>query len=308
MIPRRPTVIAGRLPSKKPLSLMIATSAPRRSRLASSHASRWTRARLLLALEDVADVDREATARREDGRGRHQVEVDLALVVGGAAAEHPPSVHDRLERRRRPEVQRVDRLDVVVAVDQDGRRALGMQPIAVDDGMAGRLGDLDVLEADPSHRIRQPLGGASAVDGMRRDAGDARDPEELLVRGDPRLVGRIEVRFERVGLGGGVRHRASLAAAGRRRWTRNRTSGPSPARSRVQVWMEAGSGRLRVRLGDRLAWPDDGRDAMLVQSFGGRSLKRASKPSESTVSSATSFSARATSLSLWVVRTSVARS
>ena len=39
------------------------------------------RARLLLALEHVADVDREAAAGREDRRGRHEVEVDLALVV-----------------------------------------------------------------------------------------------------------------------------------------------------------------------------------------------------------------------------------
>ena len=39
--PRRLSVIAGRLPSKKPVSLMIATSALRRSLLAASQASRW---------------------------------------------------------------------------------------------------------------------------------------------------------------------------------------------------------------------------------------------------------------------------
>ena len=42
MMPRRLSVMAGRLPSKKPESLMIATSAASRSRFASSHASRWT--------------------------------------------------------------------------------------------------------------------------------------------------------------------------------------------------------------------------------------------------------------------------
>ena len=67
-------MIAGTLPSKKPVSLMIATSAARRSRLASSHASRWTRARLLLALEHVLDVDRQRAARRQERLGRHQVE------------------------------------------------------------------------------------------------------------------------------------------------------------------------------------------------------------------------------------------
>jgi hypothetical protein len=45
-----------------------------------------------------------------------------------------------------------------------------------------------------------------------------------------------------------------------------------------------------------------------MSSLAGMSLKRASNWSASTVSSATSFSARAMSLSRWVVRTSVARS
>jgi hypothetical protein len=42
--------------------------------------------------------------------------------------------------------------------------------------------------------------------------------------------------------------------------------------------------------------------------FGGTSLKKASKASLSTVSSATSFSASAVNLSRWVTRTSIARS
>ena len=53
------------------------------------------RARLLVALEDEPEVDRQRAARRQDRLGRPELEVDLALVVGRAAAEH-------LARRRRP--------------------------------------------------------------------------------------------------------------------------------------------------------------------------------------------------------------
>ena len=41
-MPRRPTVMAGMFPSKKPESATSATSAARRPALAVSHASRWT--------------------------------------------------------------------------------------------------------------------------------------------------------------------------------------------------------------------------------------------------------------------------
>ena len=56
--------------------------------------------------------------------------VDLALVVRGAARQHAAVLDDRLERRRRPEVERIDRLDVVVAVDDHRRGVRGMQPVA----------------------------------------------------------------------------------------------------------------------------------------------------------------------------------
>ena len=51
--------------------------------------------------------------------GLEQAE-DLALVVGGAARVEPAVAHGGLERRPDPLVERVGRLDVVVAVDQQG--------------------------------------------------------------------------------------------------------------------------------------------------------------------------------------------
>ena len=148
--------MAGMLPSKKPVSLMIATSAASRSRFASSQRVEVDGARLLLALEHVAHVDRHRATRREEARGGHHVGVDLALVVGRAAREDPVADDDRLERRRRPQVERVDRLDVVVAVDDDRRGVRRVEPVGVDDRVAAGLADLDVLEAGRGQGVGQP--------------------------------------------------------------------------------------------------------------------------------------------------------
>ena len=70
----------------------------------------------------------------------------LALVVGGAASVDATVRDARLERRADPQLERVDRLDVVVRVDDDGRCARRMEPVRVHDRVAGRLGDLGMLE------------------------------------------------------------------------------------------------------------------------------------------------------------------
>ena len=109
--------------------------------------------------------------------------MDLALVVGGAAREDAPVLDARLEGRPHPLVEGVDRLDVVVAVDDDRGRAVGVEPVGVDDRMAARLGDLDVLQADGSHALREPLGtGADivTVGAEHPDGGDAQELDELL--------------------------------------------------------------------------------------------------------------------------------
>ena len=86
-----------------------------------------------------------------------------ALVVARAAGEDATVLDDGLERRPAPLVERIDRLDVVVGVGDRGRRALGMQPVGVDDRMAAGLGHLDVLEPGRPQVIGEPLGRARAV-------------------------------------------------------------------------------------------------------------------------------------------------
>ena len=120
----------------------------------------------------------------------------LTLVVGGATREHPAVVDDRLERRRRPQVQRIHRLDVVMAVDERGGRPFGMQPVGVDDGVERRLLDRDVLEAGPPEGVCEPLGGTADVGSVLRQRRDAGDPQEVLVALQPSVVRLVQVRVE----------------------------------------------------------------------------------------------------------------
>ena len=198
--------------------------------------------RLLVALEDELDVDRERPAGGEERLRGAEVHVDLTLVIRRAAGEHPAVDHGRLEGRRLPQIERIDRLDVVVAVDQGGRRVGRAQPVAVHDGMTRRVRHLDVVDADPAQVVRDPLRGAPAVGGVLRKGGDARDPEECLV-GLEALVGAgvepgLDLRIDGGGAGGG---HAGMVRGGRREGRVSRTcarpviDGPRCAARRAQT-------------------------------------------------------------------------
>ena len=87
----------------------------------------------------------------------------LALVVAGAAgADDLAPVrqrrHPRLERRRLPQLERIDRLHVVVTVEQHVRRAVGLRRVGEHDRMAGRVAHLG-LETHGLEIAFQPFGG-----------------------------------------------------------------------------------------------------------------------------------------------------
>ena len=134
---------------------------------------------LLLALEDDADVDRQRPGLPEVRLERLDVHEQLPLVVGGAAREQLVVAHRRLERRRRPQLERVDRLHVVVPVEEHRRRAGRVQPVAVDDRVARRVDHPHVLEADGPQVIGGPVGAAAHVAGVLGQRADARDGEVL---------------------------------------------------------------------------------------------------------------------------------
>ena len=75
---------------------------------------------LFLALDDELHVHRQFDALPHVGLQRLDVGVDLALVVAGAAGVNHAVPDHRFEGRVVPQVQRINRLDIVVAVEQQG--------------------------------------------------------------------------------------------------------------------------------------------------------------------------------------------
>ena len=102
------------------------------------------------------------------------------LSSDDAAAEHRPVADDRLERRRLPQLERVDGLDVVVAVDEGRRRAgaRGASRRRRSDGRRSprprraraRSAAGPPRSTRPSRRQSSACSGSAEMLGMRRNA------------------------------------------------------------------------------------------------------------------------------------------
>ncbi len=144
-------------------------------------AGRVDRAGFLLALQQEGDVDGQRAGDREISPAGLDEGHDLALVVGGAAPDEALLAvgaldQRRLEGRRGPQVQRIDRLHVVMAVEH---HPLLRAEVAArgDDGVARRLVELR-LEAQRSEVVGQPLAGAPALGGVSPVGGDGGDAQQ----------------------------------------------------------------------------------------------------------------------------------
>ncbi len=135
---------------------------------------------LLGALDQERDVDRQRSGHRFPGpAGLHEGQ-HLALVVGGPPrADHLPAIgqgrHLGLEGRRLPQIERIDRLHVVMAVEQ--HMGLGLALRVPDHrrmpaGFAQGRVDAEALEL-----IHQPLPGLAAIVLVGGIGGDRRDLE-----------------------------------------------------------------------------------------------------------------------------------
>ena len=133
----------------------------------------------LLALDEELDVHRQAARLLHVRLDRLDVHEHLALVVGGAARVDLAVAHRRLERRAGPQIHRIDRLHVVVAVEQNRRLARGVQPLAVDNRVARRSMSRTFC-MPTAQRIGGPLRGAADVGGVLGKRADARNREVLL--------------------------------------------------------------------------------------------------------------------------------
>src|SRR5690606_37632568 len=70
------------------------------------------------ALDQELDVERERALRLDQGLQRLKVHKHLPLVVACAPSPNVSITDGRLKGRRRPQVDRINRLDVVVTVNQ----------------------------------------------------------------------------------------------------------------------------------------------------------------------------------------------
>jgi hypothetical protein len=165
---------------------------------------------LLLALDQQLDRDGGGLAPHggKVGADAEQVEGDVALVVDRAAGVQLGAVRalddGRLEGRVHPKFGRVDRLHVVVPVDEGDRRVrVGAGPLGEDSRRARRLPDLHGREADTLQRAGQPGRAGDDVAGVRGVGGDRRDAQPGVEVG----VQVVEVGTDEIALGTAHGHR-----------------------------------------------------------------------------------------------------
>ena len=131
---------------------------------------------LFFSLKEAPDIDRGGAERLIERLDCGDVGIELALVVRGAAAKEVVSDPGRLKGGRAPEIQRVGRLHVIVAIDQDGGPARMGLPFGMDDRVTGRGHHLRAGESGREQLIAQPAGRSlhvGLVFCLRADAGDA---------------------------------------------------------------------------------------------------------------------------------------
>ena len=144
---------------------------------------------LFFPFKEELDIVRELSAAHQVLKSL-DVHEQLALVVVGTATPDGAVVHLRIEGIVLPHVQRLDRLNVVVAVNQHGLRFGIDDLLAEDDRMAGGLADARLVRARFKQQVGEGLGAAVHVGLVLRlgaDGGDAQEREQLLEEALPVL-------------------------------------------------------------------------------------------------------------------------
>ena len=137
-------------------------------------AEQMLRAALLLALDHHGDIQRQRAGDRPESAAGLDESHGLAFVVAGAAGDDDlaatiEGLDPRLEWRRPPQVERVDRLHVIMAVEQHPRRvAVGCAVAAfTDDDRVAPGRPHAGLEAEPAQIGRDIFGRGAAVRRIR---------------------------------------------------------------------------------------------------------------------------------------------
>src|SRR5712691_9099805 len=110
------------------------------------------------------------------------MDVHLALVVGGAAAEKIAVAHRGLKGRRGPELEWLGGLHVVMSVKKNRGPAGSFERFGVNQRMHVGRNDFDRLEAGGAQLVRNPAGctlDVRLVFALGADAGNAQEFAKL---------------------------------------------------------------------------------------------------------------------------------
>jgi len=134
----------------------------------------------LFALQQDLHVDRQPPLDGQKCRKRFKRNGRGSLVVRNAAPVQPPVADLRIERGGMPFVDRIRRLHVIMAVDDESRSRRRFQPFRVDRGMAARLEFADIGKArfiQPTYKKRARIGHAVQIKAVGTDR---LTPDQLL--------------------------------------------------------------------------------------------------------------------------------
>ncbi len=154
----------------------------------------------LFAFDQELEVDRQRAVHRAQRLDGFDVHVHLAFVVSRSARVEIAVALDGLERRRSPEIERIGRLNIEVAVAQDGRLAGCVEPIGVNQRMQIGIDDLDVFEAGGAACLGDEFGSAAHVAGVFGQRADAGNSEKIFEFGKKTVFILIDEGV------GGLRH------------------------------------------------------------------------------------------------------
>ena len=91
------------------------------------------------------------------------MDVDLAFVVGGAAAEEIAVANGGFKGGRSPKIERFRRLHIVVAVKEDGGLAGSFERFRIHERMEIGRNNFNFLESRGAKIVRHPASGAFDV-------------------------------------------------------------------------------------------------------------------------------------------------
>jgi hypothetical protein len=136
-------------------------------------------ANFFLAFDEDLDVNGEFTVDVVKGFEGLQVDVNLAFVVGGAAAKDVAVADGRFESGRSPKVQRFGGLDVVVSVEKNGGFARSFEGFGVDERVEIGGDNFDGFETRGTKPVGNPGGGTFDIGFMFALGANRRDSEKF---------------------------------------------------------------------------------------------------------------------------------